>query len=366
MSFWEDLGFLDDDVQEIQHLIQQHLVMYHTATRRDLEYPRTVEEVARAVHGHEGLRELFLLTVCDVATTSPESWTSWKAKMLDELYLLVETWFNTGAVNIGNATRAVRMNVRNCLADQELHADTESFLDAMPERYVLANEPSHIAMHARLVLESRNKQCSVSVMSLAPPYAEFAVVANDCPGLLAMIAATIAAAHAEIVAAQIYSFEDADGVPRALDLFWLYAGDRVRTGRTLSTRIEKELSKLLSGEIQISELFGSGVTRSRGYVRPSPAVATRVSFDNRGATNDTIIEVTTRDRVGLLYELASALQQFGLVISLAKINTEGTQVADVFYVTEATGGKILNSSRLDELKQRILSAVELEVSSTKE
>jgi [protein-PII] uridylyltransferase len=203
-------------------------------------------------------------------------------------------------------------------------------------------------------------------MSLAPPYAEFAVVADDRPGLLAMIAATIAAAHVEIVAAQIYSFKDAEGVPRAFDLFWLYAGDRVRTGRTLSARIEKELSRLLSGELQISELFGSGVTRSRGYIRPSPAVATRVSFDNRGATNDTIIEVTTRDRVGLLYELANVLQQFGLVISLAKINTEGAQVADVFYVTEAAGGKILNSSRLEELKQRILSAVELEMSSTKE
>ncbi len=359
-------GFPEDDIREVQHLIRQHLVMYHTATRRDLEDPRTVEEVAQAVHGHEGLRELFLLTVCDVATTSPESWTSWKAKMLDELYLLVESWLNTGTVDVGSATRSVRMNVLSCFQDKELQEDIEKFLDAMPERYVLANDPNHIAAHARLVLESRKKLCAVNVMSLAPPYAEFAVVADDRPGLLAMIAATIAAAHAEIVAAQIYSFTDTQDVPRALDLFWLHAGDRVRTGRTLSSKIEKELTKLISGEIKLPELFGSAVTRGRGYVRPTPAVATRVSFDNRGATNDTIIEVTTRDRVGLLYELAYALQQFGLVISLAKINTEGTQVADVFYVTEAAGGKVLNSSRLDELRQRILSAVELDVRSTKE
>jgi len=286
--------------------------------------------------------------------------------MLDELYLLVESWLNTGTVDVRNATRSVRMNVLGCFQGEELRQEVEIFLDAMPERYVLANDPHHIAAHSRFVLESRKKQCAVNVMSLAPPYSESAVVADDRPGLLAMIAATIAAAHAEVVAAQIYSFMDARGVPRALDLFWLHAGDRVRTGRTLSTRIEKELTKLISGEIKLLDLIGSGVTRSRGYARPSPAVATRVSFDNRGATNDTIIEVTTRDRVGLLYELAYALQQFGLVISLAKINTEGTQVADVFYVTEAAGGKVLNSSRLDELRQCILSAVELDATSAKE
>ncbi len=361
----ERLGFVEDDIREVQHLIRQHLVMYHTATRRDLEDPRTVEEVAASVHGHEGLRELFLLTVCDVATTSPESWTSWKAKMLDELYLLVESWLNAGSLDAGSAARSARHNVHGHIVDNALQSAVDRFLDAMPERYVLANDPENVALHAQLLFESRNKKCAVGVASLAPPYAEFAVIADDRPGLLAMIAATIAAAHVEIVAAQIYSFIDTEGVPRALDLFWLHTGDRVRTGRTLLTRIERDLARLLAGEIQVADLFGPAA-HNRRYVRPSPRVATRVSFDNRGATNHTIIEITTKDRVGLLYELANALQQFGLAISLAKINTEGTRVADVFYVTEATGGKVVNLSRLEELRQRILLAVESGLTSPKE
>ena len=360
------LGFVETDIEVVQYLIRQHLVMYHTATRRDLEDPRTVEEVGRAVHGHEGLRELFLLTVCDVATTSPESWTSWKAKMLDELYLLVESWLNTGSVDVGNASRSVRLSVHAHMSDGMRTPQIDQFLDAMPERYLLANDPSRIAEHAKFVFESRHKKCAVRTTTLAPPYAEFAVVADDRPGLLAMIAATIAAAHVEIVAAQIYSFRDEQNLPRALDIFWLNAGDRVRTGSTLSSKIERNMTRLLSGEINVVDLFGATVNRSRAYVKPSPKVETRVSFDNRGATSATIIEVTTRDRVGLLYELASALQRFGLVIDLAKINTEGAQVADVFYVTEAEGGKVLNPARLEQLRQRILSAVESEKSSIKE
>ena len=335
------LGADENDIVEVQHLIRQHLVMYHTATRRDLEDPRTVEEVARVVHSHEGLRELFLLTVCDVGTTSPESWTNWKAKMLDELYLLVEQWLSTGTVELGGRTHAIRSSVEYCVADSTVGPQLEAFLDAMPERYILANEPARIASHFKFVLESREKTAASKVLKLEPPYAEFAVVADDRPGLLAMIAATIASAHVEIVAAQIYSFIGSAGQRRALDLFWVNAGDRVRTGRTLLTRIEKDLNRLLSGEIQLGDLFGPDQGRNRAYMRPSPPVATRVSFDNRGATHDTIIEITTRDRVGLLYELAYALQQFGLVISSAKINTEGTRVADVFYVTEAGGGKVL-------------------------
>jgi [protein-PII] uridylyltransferase len=351
------LGLESKDIGEVQHLIRQHLVMYHTATRRDLEDPRTVEEVGRFVHGHEGLKELFLLTVCDVATTSPESWTNWKAKMLDDLYLSVESWLNTGSVDVSDVTRSIKASVEQCVKEQSLLPQVDEFLQAMPERYVLANEPSAIAAHSKFVIQSYTKVTAVSAMRLEPPYAEFAVVADDRPGLLAMIAATIAAAHVEIVAAQIYSFIAPDGHPRALDLFWVHAGDRVRTGRTLSARIEKDLVRLLSGEAELTDVVSPALPSSRGYVRPSPPVATSVSFDNRGATNDTIIEITTRDRVGLLYELAYALQQFGLVISFAKINTEGTRVADVFYVTEAGGGKITNSSRLDALREHILSAV---------
>jgi [protein-PII] uridylyltransferase len=79
--------------------------------------------------------------------------------------------------------------------------------------------------------------------------------------------------------------------------------------------------------------------------------------DNRCATRDTVIEVTTRDQLGLLFWLSNALQSLGLQISLAKINTEGTQVADVFYVTDADGAKVSDPERIEAIKARILSTV---------
>jgi [protein-PII] uridylyltransferase len=345
------------EIREVQHLVRKHLDMYHTATRRDIEDPLTLEEFCQAVHGHEGLRELFLLTLCDVATTSPESLTSWKARMLDELYLASEARLGQVAVDVDDAREMVRHDVvRRWSADGD-PARIERFLASMPERYTFANDPAHIVEHARFALGNPGAKARVQAVSLEPPYGEFAFSADDRPGLLALIAASIAAAHVEIIAAQIYSFVDEQGRPRALDLFWVDAGDRIRTGRTLAARFEQNLLRLLEQGVEARELVAKLPAQGRWSSRVTPAVATTVSIDNRGATRETVLEVITRDRPGLLFELANSIQRVGLAISLAKINTEGHQVADVFYVTEPGGGKVTDPLRLEQLESTIRAVV---------
>jgi [protein-PII] uridylyltransferase len=60
--------------------------------------------------------------------------------------------------------------------------------------------------------------------------------------------------------------------------------------------------------------------------------------------------VYTRDRPELLYAIANTLHRHGLSIALAKVNTEGRRVADVFYVQSAEGGKLAKGqlARLSE------------------
>lgn len=345
------------EIREVMHLVRKHLDMYHVATRRDIEDPLTLEEFCREVHGHEGLRELYLLTLCDVATTSPDALTSWKAKVIDELYLAAEARLGQADVSLAEAQSAVRHEVIELWDSHGDESRIQRFLQAMPERYRLAHEPAQIIEHARFVFENANAPAKVCALRLEPPYGEFAFLAEDRKGLLALIAASITRAHVEVVAAQIYSFTDEQGRPRALDLFWVHAGDRIRNGVALATRIEQGLLQLLElpegAAVPGLELLGQG----RWGSRVTPAVTTSVCIDNRGASRETILEVITRDRPGLLFELASTIQRQGLVISLAKINTEGHQVADVFYLAEPAGGKITDPLRLGELEARIRAAV---------
>ena len=71
-----------------------------------------------------------------------------------------------------------------------------------------------------------------------------------------------------------------------------------------------------------------------------------------------MIEVVARDRPGLLFEISEALHGLRLSISVAKINTEGSRVADVFYVREADGSKVAPGKRSVEVRALLLAALE--------
>src|SRR5262249_30806939 len=59
-----------------------------------------------------------------------------------------------------------------------------------------------------------------------------------------------------------------------------------------------------------------------------------VRVDNELSDDCSVVEVFTVDQRGLLYRLARALHDTGLVIHFAKIGTNLDQVVDVFYVAE--------------------------------
>jgi [protein-PII] uridylyltransferase len=359
-SILERLGVLEPDIREVQHLILKHLRMYHVATRRDIDDPKTVEEFSKEVHGAEGLRELYLLTVADVSTTSPTAMTSWKARMLDELYVAANRCLSEGPLASASAERLeeVRQSVRAMCPERGEREFLDHFLAAMPERYLYANEEGEILRHSRFARQAQEKQLSVTVMTDDDPYVELGFIADDRPGLLAMITATLAAARLKVVGAQIYSWKDNYGRTRVLDLFWVRGGTSAENVHKLVPRLERDFGKLLGEQLAPRDLVMGKKAPSSWSERPAPKVATEVGVDNRGASQHTLIEVTTRDRLGLLFCIANTLQEAGLTIALAKINTEGNRVADVFYVSDVSGEKLLDPERIETLKKNIVTAIE--------
>ncbi|WP_437615337.1 [protein-PII] uridylyltransferase [Sorangium sp. So ce834] len=382
----ERLGFPPEDIDEACHLVLKHLVMYLIATRRDLDDPATISEFCQEVHGREGLRDLYLLTVADISTTSPTSMTSWKARMLDELYLSADAALRgargeSGPLGIDDQ-RMARAISGTVGALEDLPAADEAerraqreflarYLASMPERYLLANSPAAIAAHAELARQQESSGNSVSVAlvpSRHPEAAEVCVVAPDRPGLLAAITAAFASSRLEVHAAQIHSraCDDDAGALRArigssppagvrlqaVDLFWVRdRGEGVGGVARAIPKLVADIQAVLSGQIPGAEVAkkrrGGGLRE-----RPTPKVKTQISIDDR-ASHHTVIEVLTRDRPGLLFAISDALYQLGLSISVAKINTEGTRVADVFYVSEADGTKIANGKRMQEVEERL-------------
>jgi [protein-PII] uridylyltransferase len=81
---------------------------------------------------------------------------------------------------------------------------------------------------------------------------------------------------------------------------------------------------------------------------------TRVVIDNDTVDRYTILSYFAYDSVGLLYRIAAALSERQVVLHFAKIDTHLDQVADVFYVTEKDGSKLLDEARKFEIREALL------------
>ncbi len=364
------LGLSPEEVREGCHLILQHLVMYRIAAHRDLEDPATIAEFTREVHGRDGLRDLYLLTVADLSTTSPTSMTKWKAGMLDELFLASDRLMSGNDTSESARLARVREEVRLSASPTLEKAFLDEYMDTMPERYLLSNSPREIAAHAEVALRARRSSVTAAIVpSRHPDVAELCVVVGedspgpglcvitkDRPGLLAAITAAIAANGFEVHAAQIHSRTLPDGGIQAVDLFFirsqLSGGEGVEQALP---KLENDLRRVLGGEVTPRELARRR-SSSRWSERPSPIVTTEVVIDNRASSRFTVIEVLTKDRPGVLFALAEALHHLGAAITIAKINTEGTKVVDVFYVTTEDGSK-LDADRAERTRQGLLSAL---------
>src|SRR5439155_11458867 len=77
-------------------LVEHHLLLSDTATRRDLEDGDLVLDVAARVGSPDRLAALYLLTVADAGATGPLAWTPWRATLVRELVAKVEHMLERG------------------------------------------------------------------------------------------------------------------------------------------------------------------------------------------------------------------------------------------------------------------------------
>src|SRR5690606_18471515 len=103
-DFCEAHGLSGADTDLVVWLVRQHLVMSTTAQRKDISDPEVVSWFAHQMGERERLDYLYLLTVADIAGTSPKLWNAWKDRLMADLHA------------------ATRFTLRRGLA-QRLHAD---------------------------------------------------------------------------------------------------------------------------------------------------------------------------------------------------------------------------------------------------
>lgn len=348
------LGFDDHDRGTLTFLVHRHLLMAHTAFRRDPYDEKVLLPFAREVGTPDVLRKLLALTAADIAAVGPGVLTKWKESLLIELYLrtLQEVSGEREAIDAPERLRRIASEVARHAPLQEADAEwIEAQLGRFPPRYVYGTAPKRIASHLAAI--KRLKPGGVLVDAEFNPSlgtSEYAVVTfNDLiPGLFSKIAGVMAAAGLQILGAQIVTRED--GV--VVDTFQVadpdYAGrppDERRRG------LEDTIRAVLIGRERIEDVVRRSTRLSSRRSLPALRQPTEVRLDNETSDRFTILDVFADDRQGLLYVITNAIFRQGLSVHAARISTRLDQVADVFYVTDAEGRKIEDAAQLERIRR---------------
>jgi [protein-PII] uridylyltransferase len=353
------LGAGPATVARVAGLVRLHLLLPDTARRRDLADPALAAEVSSAIGDPSTLASLHLLAVADGRATGPTAWSDWTASLVSTLVRKVAIVLEERSPDELGEEAA-----RTARAAQELAVELGSSEDAvrahlamLSARYAAAVTPRAVVRHTLMTAthpDDGELRTRVTPGLQDPDGVEgideLDVVALDAPGWFAKVAGVLALHGGSIVAADAFARED--GI--VVDTF------RVQrpSGATGSwwARVEGDLVDAAIGRLAVRARVARKVRDEAPRPGRLPDLPTRVHFEVDPSGRATVVEVHTVDRLGVLYAITGAIAELELDIVVARIQTVGHEVTDVFYVRDRRSGP-LDDDQQGELELAIRGAL---------
>ncbi len=355
-------GLDEWETETVVWLVMHHLDMNRTAFKRDLDDPQAIKNFIELVQTPERLRLLLILTVADTRAVGPNVWNGWKATLLRELYhRALEAM--TGKAPGGRA-EARAMDIKEKLeailtdtADGWSREELDAHMALGYTDYWLSFDMDHLVRHAKLIRSANNKESALYLESTTAPgtdISEIIVYTADHPGLFSRIAGAMSLSGANIVDARVVTM--ANGM--ALDTFWVQdIGGGAYDGAGRIKRLEAKIEAALTGKINPKVEIEKETKRQIGSRTAVFTVPPRVLVDNKASMTATVIEISTRNRPGLLHDITWGLTGLGLQIISAHITSYGERAVDVFYVKDVFGLKVDQNAKIKSIESKLMGII---------
>ncbi len=285
------LGLWPSDIKILCQVVRHHLLLPHTATRRDLQDPATIAAVVDALDGDLVVLELLhALAEADSLATGPGVWGDWKASLIGDL-------------------------VRRCrlvMAGEPLPQP-----DPVEPRFLsLAGDGVHVEL----------------TPADTPHIYNVTMIAPDSRGLLSKAAGVLALNSLRVHSASVNGYQGSAintfvvsphfGSPPAAELL----------RQQLILAIEGDLDVM--GALEKKEKESANTGRA-GEIRAAvpinaPAAPPRVLWHEGAVEGRAVAEIRATDRAGLLAVLTGVFERAGADIEWAKVTTLGASVVDAF------------------------------------
>src|SRR5207248_3156543 len=349
-------------------LVDHHLTLSQTAQQRNLDDPATVTDIAHSVKHQKNLNALMLLTLADGQGTSADEWSDWKESLVWALFhetsrCLADqrSYYERTKVQRASLQASVTAKLPSDFA-----GEIEAHFDFMPDNYFRASDVPEIIQHLKLfrsffenVLAGHDRPLLPAVSWEAFPQVGHSIVSFctwDRPHLLAKIAGSFSVVPLNILSADIFPREDhailavfrvCDTKGRAVT----EAPDRALVENTLRHALAVEIFEFAP----LLEEARKKIQHRRLQELEFPA---GIAIDNKAHPTYTLVQIEAPDRVGLLYDLLTALGQEGTNIVLSRISTQKGAAIDTFYITDSgSRAKITDAHRIAALQGRLRSSI---------
>ena len=296
------VGLGPSDAELVAGAVRHHLLLPQTATRRDLDDPVTVSQVAAVVGGRPLLGLLHALAIADGLATGPAAWNDWKEGL------------------VGDLVRRV-----------------ESRLAGEPPPEPLPLRPDQAAL-----ADAGRPAARVTG-------SEVTIVAPDRPGLLWQAAGVLASHRLAVRSANATSHGT-----MAVAAFTVAPefGDPPD-----AELVSSDLRRALAGRLDVAERLERRMRAYREAPVPVPVAPPKVTLLDDASRTATVVEVRAHDAPGLLWRIGRALGDCGLDVRAARVETLGAEAVDVFYVVDTSGGPVGGSRIRGKIAAQVLAAL---------
>jgi [protein-PII] uridylyltransferase len=359
-AFCLEQGLSRYEARLVAWLVRHHLLFSVTAQKKDISDPEVIRDFARTVGDQTHLDYLYLLTVADVRGTNPKLWNSWKASLFNDFYQRTK--------------RALRRGLEAPLDQEELVAEMKQAARDELQRagvpakrindvwhrfndpYFLRHSPNEVAWHTSLLADRDPADTSPLVAVRHTPERGGNTVLTYMPHRQQNFARTTALLDQmglNILDARITSLEGGLSIDTYLVL--------EDTGALIADRHRaQEIEQQLRRVLQSSQPTMPVVTRRAPRQVRMFSTPTQLTLTDDPTRPRTIVELIAGDRPGLLSEIGKVFLAERIDVATAKIMTIGERAEDVFYVTDANGGRLSEEARR-RLQEQLVATLDRRV-----
>jgi len=339
------LDMSSDWSEDLEHAVLHHLLLAKTATRRDLDDPAVIDEIARTVGTTRRLQMLYLLTVADSRATGPTMWSEWKANLLRTLFTRVARHLEGDRSGGDPGTTREQMLVAVGPERADVFAE---HIDAMPPDYLRSTPTSDVVWHVE-VIASRKGSSHVDVRP-GTPVERAVVIGNASSEFRRQVAQSFAANGIDVLEAKLHT--RADGL--VVDSFQVRhdrSGGEV--GGERWERARQDIEAAANGHLDTVSKVEARASAYEPLTSSTRKPSVVCSIDE--ATGDVVIVVKCSDRIGRLAEILGAIGACGLEVRLAKLDSRGLELVDTFHVR--TGGVARDDESIRGLSRLIAAGI---------